>query len=106
MDPRREVRQIHKHFDRYQQSIGEGLIYYRFNTVDSEYDSVYDEGFRQYLPGVRVPILWVDQMEAMEQYAAEGRRPTQRIRLAVSSLSLHECGISVTEAHGNQVGQV
>lgn len=103
MDPRREVRQIHKHFGRYHKNIGEALIYYRFDAVDSQYDRVYDEGFRRYKNGVKVPILWVDQMEAMEQYAAEGRRPTQRIRLAVSSVSLYECGISITEVHGNQI---
>lgn len=104
MDPRREVRQIHKHFERYHTDIGEALIYFKFD-LSSEYDAVYDEGFRKYQPGVRMPILWVDQMEAMENYAAEGRRPTQRIRLAVSSRSLYECGVTITEAHGNQVGQ-
>ena len=103
MDPRREVRQIHKHFDRYHKEIGEALIYFLFDTVNSTYDEVYDEGGRRYKPGTRMPILWVDQMEAMENYAAEGRRPTQRIRLAVSSLSLYECGVSITEAHGNQI---
>ena len=106
MDPRREVRQIHKHFGRYHQDIGEAVIYFRFNAVDSAYDSVYDEGYRQYLPGVRMPILWVDQMEAMENYAPEGRRPTTRIRLAVSAQSMHECGISITEASGNQLTDV
>jgi hypothetical protein len=105
MDPRREVRQIHKHFIRYHKDIGEALIYYRFDATASAYDDVYDEGYRRYLPGTKVPILWVDQMEAMENYAAEGRRPTQRIRLAVSSVSLYECGVSITEVHGNQIGQ-
>jgi hypothetical protein len=103
MDPRREARQIAKHFDRYHKDIGEGVLYFRFNAKDSAYDRVYDEGGRKYYTGVRLPILWVDQMEAMENYAAEGRRPTQRIRMAVSARSLHECGVSITEAHGNQL---
>jgi hypothetical protein len=103
MDPRREARQIHKHFGRYHTSIGEAITYFRFDTANSAYDSVYDEGYRRYRTGIRIPILWVDQTEAMEDYAAEGRRPTQRIRLAISSRELHEAGISITEAHGNRL---
>src|SRR5262245_54001598 len=103
MDPRREARQIHKHFGRYHTSIGAAIIYFRFNYVDSSYDEVYDEGYRRYWPGIRIPILWVDQTEATEDYAPEGRRPTQRIRLAVSSREMHEAGISITEAHGNRL---
>lgn len=103
MDPRREVRQIWKHFTRYQRSIGETLIYYKFDAEESVYDDVYDEGYRRYEPGIRIPILWVDQSEAPEDYAPEGRRPTQRIRLALSARDVHEAGISVTEVHGNRL---
>ena len=76
MDVRREASQIFKHFGRYQQDIGEGIIYYKFDADNSEYDEVYDEGFRRYHFGTRIPILWVDQAEAVEDYAPEGRRPT------------------------------
>jgi hypothetical protein len=103
MEARREIREIWKHFDRYHRDIGEALIYFRFDADTSNYDRVYDEGFRHYHQGHRMPILWVDQMEAVEDYAPEGRRPTQRIRLAVSSLAMHECGISITEVHGNRL---
>lgn len=103
MDTRREVRQIWKHFGRYQQTIGEGLIYYRFDADTSTYDRVYDEGYRRYHKGVRVPILWVDQSEATEDYAPEGRRPTQRLRCAVSAREMYEAGFSVTEVHGNRL---
>ena len=103
MDVRREAREIWKHFGRYTSDIGEGCIYYRFDATNSEYDRVYDEGYRKYHIGIKIPILWVDQSEAPEDYAAEGRRPTQRIRLAVSASALHEAGVSVTEAHGNRL---
>lgn len=103
MDVRREVRAIWRHFDRYHNDIGEAIVYFKFDAVASVYDDVYDEGFRRYETGVRIPILWVDQSEATEDYAAEGRRPTLRIRLAVSAKNLHEAGISVTEAHGNRL---
>jgi hypothetical protein len=42
-------------------------------------------------------------MEAVEDYSAEGRRPTTRMRCAVSARSMYEAGISVTEVHGNQL---
>src|SRR5262245_58383726 len=103
MDARREVFEIWKHFDRYHNTVGEVVIYYQFDADTSTYDRVYDEGFRRYHTGVRIPILWVDQMEAVEDYAPEGRRPTQRLRCAVSSRNLYEAGISVTEVHGNQL---
>jgi len=103
MDPRREAREIWKHFRGYQDSVGEAIVYFKFDAEGSQYDRVYDEGFRQYETGIRIPILWVDQSEATEDYAPEGRRPTQRIRLAVSAMQLHEAGISVTEAHGNRL---
>ena len=38
MEARREVAQIWKHFDRYQKDVGEGIIYYRFDADNSEYD--------------------------------------------------------------------
>ena len=103
MDTRREIREIWKHFMRYHDDIGEGLLYYRFDADESTYDRVYDEGFRRYHKAIRIPILWVDQSEAPEDYAPEGRRPTQRIRFAVSAQSMHEAGISVTEVHGNRI---
>lgn len=106
MDPRREVREIWKHFQRYHNDIGEALLYYRFDTVNSQFDRVYDEAHRVYHKAVRMPILWVDQSEAMEDYSSEGRRPTQRIRFAVSARAVYEAGISVTEAHGNRIQDV
>jgi hypothetical protein len=103
MDTRREANQIQKHFMRHHTDIGEAIIYFRFDADVSEYDRVYDEGFRKYHTGVRVPILWVDQMEAVEDYSPEGRRPTQRCRLACAARSIYEAGISITEVHGNRL---
>jgi hypothetical protein len=103
MDPRREVREVWKHFRSYHENVGEAVVYFKFDADNSEYDRVYDEGYRRYETGIMLPILWVDQSEATEDYAPEGRRPTQRIRLAVSAWQLHEAGISVTEVHGNRL---
>jgi hypothetical protein len=103
MEVRREAREIWKHFGRYQLTIGESVIYYRFDADASSYDEVYDEGYRRYHSGVRVPILWVDQTEATEDYTSEGRRPTQRLRFAVSAREMYEAGFSVTEVVGNRL---
>lgn len=103
MDPRREAGEIWRHMDSYQRDIGEGLLYYRFDPENSVYDDVYDEGFRRYETARRIPILWVDQQEAVEDYAPEGRRPTQRLRVAVSARSMHEAGLPVAEVHGNRL---
>lgn len=106
MEARREVAQIWKHFKRYHFTVGEALIYYRFDADNTEYDEVYDEGYRRYHKGVRIPILWTDQMEAVEDYSPEGRRPTVRMRCAISARDMYEAGFSVTEVHGNQLSDV
>jgi hypothetical protein len=103
MDTRREARQIAKHFARYHDDIGEAIIYFRFDSDQSTFDRVYDEGFRRYLQGQHIPILWVDQMEAVEDYTPEGRRATQRCRLAVGARAMYEAGVSITEVHGHRL---
>ncbi len=106
MDARLEVREIWKHFNRYHNTIGEALLYYQFDGENSVYDRVYDEGYRRYHKAVRIPVLWLDQQEATEDYTPEGRRPTQRLRLSVSAQSMYEAGISVTEVHGNRLQDI
>jgi hypothetical protein len=105
MDVRREVNHIFKEFDSYQTKIGEAVIWFKFD-LGSSYDAVYDEAHRNYEPGVAVPILWVDQMEDPENYAPEGRRPTQRIRFAISARSVNETGIGAFESHGGRLQDI
>ncbi len=103
IDTRREAGQIARHFKRFHNTIGEGAIWFVFDAEESQYDKVYDEGYRRYEAGRTVPVLWVDQQEAPADYSAEGRRPTQRIRLAIGAHSMWEAGINVSEAHGNSI---
>jgi hypothetical protein len=103
IDTRREALHIEREYTRYHQKVGESVVWYRFDTVNSQYSSVYDEGGRSYLPGILVPILWVDQIESPEQYMPEGRRPVQTIRFAVSAKAMYEVGIGDREAHGHRV---
>jgi hypothetical protein len=102
IDTRRETNHIYKELSRYQNKMGEGLIWFKFD-VDSSYDDVYDEGGKNYLPGIAVPVLWIDQIEDTETYGPEGRRATQRIRFACSARTINETGIGATEAHGGRI---
>lgn len=103
MDPRREAAHVATEFSRYHSMIGEAITWFCFDQVASQYDSVYDEGYRKYEAGRKIPVLWVDQQEAAEDYSPEGRRPTQRLRFAVGARQLHEAGIAITEAHGERL---
>lgn len=102
IDTRREAAHIFKELSRFQNKVGEAVIWFKFD-IESSYDEVYDEGGKNYLPGVAVPVLWIDQIEDVETYSAEGRRPTQRIRFACSARSINETGIDATEVHGGRL---
>lgn len=101
IDTRREAAHVEKEFGRYQAKIGESVVWFVFDAYNSQYSGTYDEGGRKYLPGVLVPILWVDQIEAPEQYVPEGRRPVQGLRFAVSAKAIYECALS-SESPGHQ----
>lgn len=103
IDTRRELNHIFREMGHYHNKVGESVIWFKFDTSESAYDDVYDENGRSFLPGIAVPILWVDQIESREEYSPEGRRPTQRIRLALSARSAAECGLDPTEAHGGRL---
>ena len=97
---------ITKEYQSYYRVIGEEIIWFRFDTVNSRWNDVYDEGGKTYLPGVRLPALWVDQIEDPEQYAPDGRRPRQRLRFAVGAWEMNARGIGSTEAHGRKLDTV
>lgn len=103
VDVRREIAHINKEYESYYRVIGEEVVWFRFDTVNSRWDDVYDEGGNTYLPGVRIPALWIDQIEDPEQYSGEGRRPRQRLRFAVSAEELKQRGIGAEEAHGRRI---
>lgn len=102
MDTRRETTHIFKEFGRFHNKIGEAVIWFKFD-LESSYDDVYDETGRNYRAGISVPVLWIDQIEDTENYGAEGRRPTQRIRFACSARSMTEAGVGAQESHGGRL---
>ena len=106
VDYRREVAYVWKQYNAFYATIGEEVIWFPFDTVESRYDDIYDEGSKTYKTGIRMPALWVDQVEDPEQYSAEGRRPTKRLRFAVSARSLQERGVATFDAHGRRMYDV
>ena len=106
IDVRRETNHIWNEYTRYRNQVGEEVIWFQFSVDDSRYDDVYDEGGKTYKTGIRMPVLWVDQIEDPEQYSSEGRRPTQRIRFAISAREMQHRGIDTREAHGKMFDQV
>lgn len=104
IDTRREQRHIDREYNRFYRQIGEKVVWFPFDTEKSDYHDIYDEGGRTYRPGIHMPVLWIDQIEDPEQYSGEGRRPTQRLRFAVSARALALRGVSPYEAHGNDIG--
>ncbi len=104
VDTRRETEYISRRFVEYQRTIGEHVVWFKFDTTMSRWDDVYDEGGHTYECGIHLPVLWVDQVEDPAQYSGEGRRPTQRMRFACSASDMRSRGIDTTEAHGMTVG--
>jgi hypothetical protein len=100
IDVRREQSYIWRQYNAYGRIMGEDVLWLKFDTEKSRWDDMYDEAGLTYHKPIRVPVLWIDQIEDPEQYSGEGRRPTQRFRCAVSSLTLRQRGIGTTEAHG------
>ena len=103
IDSRRETQHIQREMLRLQQQIGENVVWFKFDPDATTYDSVYNESGRRYLKGINVPVLWIDQGEAPEQYTSEGRRPVMSLRFAVQSRAISEVHIGTQEAHGHRI---
>jgi hypothetical protein len=103
IDTRREAAHIAREMARYHNEIGEAVIWFKFDTENSHYDRVYNEGGKAWRRGLSVATLWIDQGEAPEQYLPEGRRPYVTLRFAVSAVALMESGVGQQEAHGHRV---
>jgi hypothetical protein len=103
IDTRREAQHIFREMQRRHTEAGETVVWFKFDTANSQYDSVYNEGGRAWLRGLTVPVMWIDQGEAPEQYLPEGRRPYVTLRFAVSARAIMESGVGQQEAHGHRV---
>ena len=89
---------IRKGYDWYQANLGEVVIWFEYDAVNSEFDHVYDEpsmdAQRKWRPPVLVPTLWVSEEEDDRTNNCDGRLVTPDIRLAVPMRTLTEVGLS------------
>lgn len=98
MDLRRELGRINKRgYDFYTRSLGEGVIWHEFDSINTRYDTTYDRGGRRYRPGVLIPCLWVIPAEVPFTAMEQGRKLVPSIRAAVSMQTLRDVGMSNPE---------
>lgn len=95
VDIRREHALIERRaYRHYANSYGEVIAWYEFDSANTEFDHVYDEGGRRYRKAIMVTALWVTESEPPEQNTHEGRRVTPSIRFAVSADAMRRSGLS------------
>lgn len=98
IDMRREHALHMRSIDRLQPQMGESVVWFVVDA-ESSYHPIYDDYGRNFKPGVIVPFLWIDQVEDPNQYTAEGVRPTNRFKGAVTLRTLGSVGVPVNDAH-------
>lgn len=102
IDMRREHALHNREMRRLQEQIGETIVWFRM-SMDSLFHPIYDDLGRTFEEGVLVDFIWIDQVEDPSQYTAEGRRPTNRLRGALSTQVGQGIGLNTDEAHGGRV---
>lgn len=107
MDLRNEIEHIFKNgFDWYQRNLGEAVIWHEFDSENTEYHNTYDEGGRRYTAGAYVPALWVIITEDRATQTDQGRKPTERITMAVSARAFDLSGVSDPEEYTRHLNDV
>ena len=107
MDARQELEHIFRNgFGWYEANMGIGVIWHEYNADSSLYNDTYDEGGRRYHAGVYVPALWVIVTEDRLQRGDYGRKPTERITMAVSVRSMDLSGVSNPEEYERHLNDV
>lgn len=99
VDLARERRMIDRRgYDWYTHNLGETVIWFEYDAVESEYHPVYDEdsvgGTRRWRPGILVPVLWANKTEGDRVVTPEGRQVIPTLRLAVPVSQLRRVGLS------------
>lgn len=107
MDLRNEIEHIFNNgYVWYQRNLGEVVIWHEYDSTHTEYHNVYDEGGRRYTAGAAIPALWVVVSEDRATRAMEGRKPVERISMALSVRTLNTSGISHPEDYTRHLNDV
>lgn len=99
VDLARERRMIQRRgYDWYTHNLGETVLWFEYDAVQSDYHPVYDEdsveASRVWRPGILVPVLWANKTEGDRRPTPEGRQVTPSLRLAVPVDQLRSVGLS------------
>lgn len=99
MDLAHELDHINeKGYGWFQENLGEAVIWFEYDAVNSEYDNVYDEPSltetRVWRPGIIVPALWVNELEDTQRSDGDAKRIISSLRLAVPVKTFREVGLS------------
>lgn len=107
MDLRQEMEHIFRNgYDWYQRNLGEAIVWHEYDSANSAYHGTYDEGGRHYTAGYYVPSLWVIISEDRATRTNEGRKPTEKISLAISARSMDMSGVSDPEDYTRHLNDV
>lgn len=105
MDTRRELAHIRRQYRRYQDMVGESIVWFEFDplataaSAGSTYDDVYDEGNagtggKKYKKGIVIPTLMITESEDTKRAIPEGRQPVQIVNLVASVEDFRLAGVS------------
>lgn len=106
MDLRQEQQHIFDAYRWYEENLGVGVIWHEFDSEASQYHNTYDEGGRHYTAGIYVMVLWAIITEARADRTEQGRKPTERLTLAISARSLDQSGVSEPEDFARHLNDV
>src|SRR5688572_17428598 len=106
VDVRKELSLINKHIRQHNREAGEYVLWFEFDpfagaaSAGSFYDDVYDEGApgeggRRYLPAVRIPTVYVEEVEDKFNLHEDGRQPTQNIYVVMLFDDVRQAGVTL-----------
>lgn len=81
-------------YTQYQDTWGEGVLWYEFDAEASRFDNVFDSGGNVWKTGIGMPVMWVIENEDDEDNPPEGGRYTPTLRFTVNVAVARKNGMS------------
>lgn len=117
MDARRELSYIRRQYRRYQDLVGETIVWFEFDrlataaSAGSTFDDVYDEGNagvggKKYKSGIVIPTLMITEAEDTKRAIPEGRQPVQIVNLVASVEDFRKAGVSDPYEYRNHLNDL
>lgn len=104
VDIRRELEHIERKGARFvEETIGEAIVWWEYDAVNSAYDHVYDEPSmtekRVWKPAIIVPVQWISITQGDRRMETQGRMVTDYLRFGISIRRLRDVGLSDPSDH-------